>query len=87
MPKAVCKFQVRSVDPVGYNSGEEIITLATVYDEDDPEDTKFSSATPWGELKFGLSNPHLVGQFEVGQVYHLHLVPIEDDPARGRFVE
>ena len=85
MSKAVCKFQVMSIEP-GYNDGEESITMGTVYDENDPEDTKFSKATPWGEMKFGLSNPRLVGEFKVGQIYHVHLVPIEEDPARGRFV-
>ena len=82
MPKAVCKFSVTSVES---SSWEDVITMGTEYDPEDPEDTKFSAATPWGEFKFGLSNPNLKGQFEVGQVYHLHLIPIEDDPARGRF--
>ena len=80
MPKAVCKFEVTSVEPL---YGDEKITLSTVYDPEDPEDTKFSAATPWGELTFGLSNPNLVGRFEVGQVYYLHLIPIEEDHSRG----
>ena len=86
MSKAVCKFEVRLIDH-GLNDGEEMITLSAVYDENDPEDTKFSKATPWGEMKFGLSNPSLVGEFKVGQKYFIHLVPIEEDPARGRFID
>ena len=86
MPKTVCKFTVTAVETAEYNAGEEIITMSPLYDESDPEDTKFSKYTPWGNLNFGLSNPNLVGKFEVGQVYHLHLVPIEEDPSRGRFI-
>lgn len=72
--KARCKFKVSSVEPLG--DGEKI-KMHTQYDEDDPEDTKFSSATPWGNIEFGLSNPNLVGTFKVGEVYYLDLVPVE----------
>ena len=86
MPNAVCKFRVESVVQSQYNQGEETIVMCPSYDPDDPEDTKFSRATPWGQLEFGLSNPNLLGLFKVGQMYHLHLIPIEDDPSRGRFI-
>ena len=71
---ARCKFQVSKVEQ-GY--GQEIIALGTVYDENDPEDTKFSNATPWGNMEFGLSNPNLLGKFKEGDVFYLDLTPVE----------
>ena len=71
---ARCKFQVTSVEQ---DYSGEIIALDTVYDENDPEDTKFSNATPWGGMKFGLSNPNLLGKFKVGDVFYLDLTPVE----------
>lgn len=83
-PKATCKFKVEAIEPTPGHPEQEIITLRAVYDESDPEDTKFSAATPWGELRFGLSNPNLLGQFQVGESYYLDLVPVEGDGRRGR---
>ena len=57
---------------------EEIIEMHTQYDENDPEDTKFSSATPWGHIKFGLSNPALLGKFKQGKTYYLDLTEVEE---------
>ena len=72
MVLARCKFQVAEVTDQ-YGGADQTIRMHTIYDENDPEDTKFSSATPWGKFEFGLSNPHLIGKFEVGQVYYLDL--------------
>ena len=72
--KARCKFRVSKVDPIWDG---EMITLHTQYDPEDPEDTKFSAATPSGNMEFHLSNPNLVGTFQVGQVYYVDLTPIE----------
>ena len=73
--KARCKFTVRAVILMAY--GEEI-ELHTEYDKNDPEDTKFSEATPNGTLKFNLSNPRLLGTFKPGQTYYVDLTPVGD---------
>ena len=73
--KARCKFTVSTVILKAY--GEEI-ELLTEYDENDPEDTKFSTATPSGNLKFNLSNPNLLSTFKPGQTYYVDLTPVED---------
>ena len=73
--KARCKFKVRTVVLNTY--GEEI-ELCTEYDENDPEDTKFSTATPSGILKFNLSNPNLLDTFKPGQIYYIDLTPVEE---------
>ena len=72
--KARCKFMVGTVIFTAY--GEEI-ELHTQYDENDPEDTKFSAATPNGSLKFSLSNPNLLDTFKPGQTYYVDLTPVE----------
>ena len=77
MVMARCKFSVISVEPFPYNAGEQHIKFDTEYDPEDPEDTKFSQATPWGNLEFALSNPNLVGKFKVGDVFYVDLTPVE----------
>ena len=75
--KARCKFTVKSVTWEG--PGHETITLTTLYDPDDPEDTRFSLYTPMGDMEFGLSNPNLVGTFKPGDVYYVDLTPVEEE--------
>ena len=83
MPHARCKFKVVSVLMTGKEYGTEdksaeTITLSTHSEENEPEDTKFSAATPIGKLEFKLTNPNLLGQFQPGQSYYIDLVPIEE---------
>ena len=56
---------------------EESIKLWTQYDENDPEDTKFSVATPSGSMEFQLSNPNLLGHFKVGDSFYVTLEKVE----------
>lgn len=78
MTRAICKFSVTAVKSLN-NGEEEEIHLHTQYDENDPEDTKFSKYTPWGEMNFGLSNPNLIGKFKPGQVVRVTLEPLEEE--------
>lgn len=76
--KARCKFSVGSVKDSRDSNGvlyQQVIKLHTLYDENDPEDTRFSEATPWGSMEFGLSNPRLLGQFKAGDVFYVDLSP------------
>ena len=73
--KARCKFWVASVKRM--SSALEEVELITLYDKDDPEDTRFAEATPSGGLKFTLTNPHLVGTFNPGDVFYVDLTPVE----------
>ena len=82
MTKARCKFRVGSVvRSVGASadSDYETIKLHAHYDPDDPEDTRFSRATPSGNLEFTLSNPNLLGKFRPGETYYLDLSPVDGD--------
>ena len=55
----------------------EHVKLWTEYDENDPEDTKFSVATPSGSMEFNLSNPALLGMFKQGDSYYVTLEPVD----------
>jgi hypothetical protein len=73
--RAICKFRVASVEGDEEN---QTVKLHTLYREDDPEDTKFSKYTPWGNMEFGLSNPNLMGQFKVGDDFYITLESCDD---------
>jgi hypothetical protein len=81
MPKrARCKFTVTKADGTPGTPGqydEQKVLMHTRYAEDDPEDTKFSAATPWGTLEFGVSNPNLAGFFVEGETYYVDITPTE----------
>lgn len=86
MPKASCKFRVTSVEKTRAPEGRDKelyyendhIRLAPMYDENDPEDTKFSKATPSGSFEAQISNPALLDQFQVGEDYYLDLTPVTE---------
>ena len=82
--KARCKFRVGSVTRDEHMPAETV-KLHTLYDENDPDDTKFAEATPWGSMEIGISNPNLVGHFEPGQVYYVDLIPVECSSWHGGF--
>lgn len=51
------------------------VKLAAHYDPNKSEDVSFAAATPSGELNIYVSNPEVVGSFEPGKCYYLHLIP------------
>ena len=87
---ARCKFTVGSVKQYRGTTQEdyeakreasgpvrsEDILMYTQYDENDPEDTKFSVATPSGSMEFQLSNPRLLGRFKPGFTFYVDLTPV-----------
>lgn len=84
MPHTSCKFTVQEVHLLkNMNSheqyGDELIKMSAEYDPNKNDDVAFSIYTPVGSLEFRLSNPALKRQFEPGQVYMVHLVPVEDN--------
>jgi hypothetical protein len=81
MRRARCKFTVTQAEGTPGSPGEydeQKVLMHTQYDENDPEDTKFSAATPWGTLEFGVSNPNLADFFEVGEEFYVDLVRVQD---------
>ena len=60
-------------------TGNEV-HFTTVYETDDqkgadPENIRFTTATPWGEIKLGINNPAAIDQFEVGKQYYVDFHP------------
>ena len=82
MVKARCKFTVSEVKDSPYNNNEidnEIqVKLHTLYDPNDPEDTKFSQYTPVGEMSFYVSNPNVIDMFVEGRAFYVDLIPVSD---------
>lgn len=79
--KARCKFRVGSVTRhvgASADSDYEEVKLHAQYDENDPDDTRFSTSTPSGSMEFILQNPNLMGAFRPGETYYLDLTPVED---------
>ena len=58
------KMRVEQVEPL-YDG--ELVKFDCSYDPDDPEDTKFSNATPSGHMELHISNPNLGRQVPGGQ--------------------
>lgn len=87
--KTVCKFRVLEVNskehPLlnekqleangGVQKYAQNVKLAAHYDPNKSEDVSFAAATPSGDLNIYVSNPDVVGSFEPGKCYYLHLIP------------
>lgn len=75
------KMKVLSVDDSGYEmNGEfildsQLVKFGCEYDESNPEDVAFSKATPSGAMEMRVSNPALLGTYQIGQCFYLELHP------------
>jgi hypothetical protein len=55
-----------------------VVTFRTVFEPDaaaDTENARFTTATPWGEIKLGINNPAAIKQFQVGKSYYVDFTP------------
>lgn len=56
------------------------VTFRTVYEPDaskDTENARFTTATPWGEIKLGIDNPAALDQVAAGKSYYVDFTPVE----------
>ncbi|WPE19945.1 hypothetical protein [Shinella zoogloeoides] len=54
------------------------VFLQSVYSEDvQSEDGRFTTATPWGELRMNVDNPSAAIQFQPGRSYYLDFTPAD----------
>ncbi len=51
------------------------VKFDTQYDEDTPENQRFTKYTPWGSIEMGIDNPAALEQFEVGKNYYIDFSP------------
>jgi len=54
------------------------VKFRTVYEGDEkknPENARFTKATPWGEITLGIDNPDALSQFEKGKEYYVDFTP------------
>ena len=62
------------------NIENNAVTFRTVYEPDatkDAENARFTTDTPWGEIKLGINNPVALAQFSPGQSYFVDFTPAE----------
>lgn len=66
------------------------ITFHCVYEPDaakDTENARFTTATPWGEIKMSINNPEALKQFEIGKEYYVDFNPVEVMPSDDAIAE
>ena len=74
MSRVRAKFTVSEVTLTNY--GAEKVTLTPDYDDDSPEDQRFSAATPVGKFMMDVTNKALHGTFRPGQAYYIDLTAV-----------
>ena len=70
---------------VGYKvvgaSRRQRVKLSAEYDQSNPEDQRFQTATPTGRLEMEIDNPARIDFFKPGESYYIDLVRCDDDAA------
>lgn len=72
------KYRCSSVTFLGNpqeSTTQRQFAFSAIYDTSTPENQRFTTYTPWGEVKFTVTNPDV--QFEPGKEYYLDLSPVE----------
>jgi hypothetical protein len=64
------KFWVTQIVPNGEGRGSTVY-LGTQYDPEVPEDQRFATATPSGYMQMLVTNPVVLDQLKVGQVFYV----------------
>lgn len=69
------KFTVTSITAT--SGGGKKVVLQPQYDQNIPEDQRYSKATPAGRLEMTIDNPGASEQFEQGKAFYLDFSPVE----------
>ncbi|HEV7520133.1 MAG TPA: hypothetical protein VGP89_03475 [Candidatus Angelobacter sp.] len=72
------KFQVQEITSLHFYPNSKIIKLRPQYDTATPEDNRFSTATPSGELWMQVDNPSAVAALEQGKFFYIDIFPTQD---------
>lgn len=54
--------------------GNNVVNFTTVYEPDaskDTENSRFTKATPWGDIRLGIDNEAALTQFEANKEYYV----------------
>lgn len=71
------KFRCNSITDHATMTGKTV-KLGPVYDSSIPEDRRFATATPTGDLSMFVDNP--AAEFTLGAYYYVDFTPIEAVP-------
>lgn len=67
-------FRLISIE---HNEGTaRIFKFRCDYDPNIPEDQRFYSATPWGEITMQVNNPAVFDQWKIGDKYYADFSPV-----------
>jgi hypothetical protein len=72
------KFQVQEITSLHWYPNSKIIKLRPQYDTATPEDNRFSTATPSGELWMQVDNPSAIAALEQGKYFYIDIFPTQD---------
>lgn len=54
------------------------VGFTTVYEPDrtkDDENARFTEATPWGDIRLGITNPESLKEFQPNKEYYVDFIP------------
>lgn len=76
-PTQVQTWDAKKREPAatGTYTWPRVYRFSPVYYADVPEDQRYATATPSGELRIQVDNPNV--SFEIGKFYHLDITPVE----------
>lgn len=60
------------------SKGSSDVSFTTVYEPDgtqNDENARFTTATPWGDIRLGINNPVAMEQFEINKEYYVDFTP------------
>ena len=71
------KFVLSEETRVNWNSDARKLVFSAQYDQNTPEDQRYSKATPTGRLEMQVDNPAALEQFQLGKAYYIDFTPVE----------
>lgn len=71
------KFTVQEVRQSVFNPTARTLVLRPQYDTSIPEDQRFFSATPTGEMTMVVNNPAALAEMELGKSFYVDFTPVE----------
>lgn len=71
------KFVLAEETRCNWSPTSKKLVFSAQYDQNTPEDQRYSKATPTGTLTMQVDNPAALEQFELGKAYYIDFTPVE----------
>ncbi len=73
------KFRLVSIHEWSDSTAKEL-EFRAIYDKSTPENARFTSSTPSGEIKMAVANPTALEQLQLGKEYYVDFSPAVEEP-------